>query len=97
MRAEREDDVVAGLGVRDAGPDLLHDARRFVAQHHRQRRRPVAVHDVPVAMADAGGLDLDADLARLRPLLLEVDHVEALVVLETHRGFHPDPPSGPAV
>ena len=77
-----------GLTLRDAGADLLDDARGLVAQHHRQRQRPVAVHDVPVAVADARGLDPDARLAGLGPLLLDVDDLERRVRLVEDGSFH---------
>src|SRR5262245_26462469 len=56
LGAEREDDVIARLDAGDACAHFLDDARRLVAEHHRQRQRPIAVHDVPVAVADARGL-----------------------------------------
>ena len=88
VRAEREDDVVALLDVADARPQLGDDAGGLVAQHHRQRQRPVAVHDVPVAHAHAGGLDLHAHLAGLRALLLQVQDLQRLVDFGQHGGTH---------
>src|SRR5207247_5677082 len=75
-RAEREDDVVAAAHVRDAGPDLLDDAGGLVPEHHRQGQGPVAVDDVPVAVADARRHHTHAGLTRLGALLLDVHHVE---------------------
>ena len=94
VRAEREDDVVALLDVGDARPELDDDAGRLVAQHHRQRQRPVAVHDVPVAHAHAGGLHLHAHLAGLRALLLQVEDLQRLVDFGQHGGTHGRSPSG---
>ena len=88
VRPEREDDVVAGLHVGDARADLLDDARRLVAEHHGKRRRPVAVHDVPVAVADARGLHLHAGLAGARALLGQVHDLEGRVRLEEHGSLH---------
>src|SRR5439155_16180365 len=88
LRTEREDDVIARLHVGDAAAYFLDDARRLVAEHHRQRQRPVAVHDVPVAVADARRLDGDPGLAGLGPLLLDVDDLERCVGLVEDRGFH---------
>ena len=88
VRAEREDDVVALLDVADAGAQLGDDAGGLVAQHHRQRQRPVAVHDVPVAHAHAGGLDLHPHLAGLGPLLLEVEDLQRLVDFGQDGGSH---------
>src|SRR6185503_8749754 len=88
VRAEREDDVVAGLDVRHAGADLLDDAGRLVAEHHRQRRSPVAVHDVPVAVTDPGRLDAHAGLAGPGPLLLDVHDLERSVGLVEDRRLH---------
>jgi hypothetical protein len=43
LRPEREDHMVAGFHCGDAGTDVLDDAGRLVAEHHRQRKRPVPV------------------------------------------------------
>ena len=86
--AEREDDVVALLDVAHAGAELDDDAGRLVTQHHGQRQRPVAVHDVPVAHAHAGGLHLHAHLAGLRALLLQVEQLQGLVDFGQHGGAH---------
>ena len=47
---------------RTAGPDRLDDARALVAEHERQRDRPVAVEGVQVGVADAAGGQPHADL-----------------------------------
>jgi hypothetical protein len=80
--------VVAGLDVGHARSHFLHDARRLVAEDHGQRELPVAVHDVPVAVADPRGLDTHARLARLRSLLLEVHDLQRLVRLVQDGSFH---------
>ena len=88
VRPEREDDVVALLDIGDAGSQLGDDAGGLVAQHHRQRQRPVAVHDVIVAHAHAGGLHLHAHLAGLRPLLLQIEDLQRLVDFGQDGGAH---------
>src|SRR4029453_11046493 len=88
LRTEREDDVIARLHAGNAGAHFLDDARRLVAEHHRQRQRPVAVHAVPVAVANAGRLDGHPGLAGPGPLLLDIDDLEWCVGLVEDRGFH---------
>jgi len=56
--------VVAGPDRGDRRPDLAHDARAFVPEHERRPDRPVAARRVEIALADAGGLDLDEHFAR---------------------------------
>ena len=87
MRPEREDDVVAGHDVGHARADLLDDARRLVAEHHGKRRRPVTVHDVPVAVADARGLHLHAGLAGARALLGQIHDLEGVFALKRTAAF----------
>ena len=88
MRAEGEDHVVARLHGAHAGTAFGDLARRLVARHDRHWRGPVAVHDVPVALADARGLHLDPHLARLGRIELAVDDLQGLVGLEQNGGFH---------
>ena len=45
-----------------SGPTSLDDARALVAEHHRRRERDGAVDHAHVAVAHAGGLDLDPHL-----------------------------------
>ena len=59
MRAEGKDDVVAGFDIVDLQPFLKDDPSSLVAEHYR--RRPVAVHDVPIAHADASCLGANTD------------------------------------
>ena len=94
LRPEREDHVIAGLDGDHAGADLLHDAGRLVTEHHRQRHGPVAVDDVPVAVAHTGRLHLHAGLADLGPLLLDLDDLQRSVGLVEDGGFHGWAPSG---
>ena len=65
-RVER-DDVVALLQRRDARPDVDDDAGAFVAEDRREQALRIgAGKGEVVGVADAGGLDLDQDLAGLR-------------------------------
>src|SRR5215467_14398128 len=88
LRTEGEDDVVARLHVLHAGRHLLHDTRRLVPENHGQGKLPVAVHDVPVAVAHPGRLDAHARFPRLRSLLLEVHDSEWGVGLVEDGGSH---------
>ena len=88
MRAEREDHVIARLDRGRARPVLHHDTGGLVAEHHGQRQRPVAVHDVPVAHAYARGFDLHAHLVVLGRLLLEVENLQGFVDFGQDRGAH---------
>jgi hypothetical protein len=88
LRPEREDHMVAGFHCGDAGTDVLDDAGRLVAEHHRQRKRPVPVDDVPVAVADPGRLDLDSGLAGLGIILLDIYDLKPSVDLVKDGRFH---------
>ena len=67
--------MVAGLQRFDAGPDIDHDARALMAEDRgKQALRIGARERERVGVADAGGLDLDQHLARLRPL--EIDRLD---------------------
>src|SRR3546814_13661172 len=61
-RAELEDDMVARLHVADAGADLDHLARTFVAHGQRHQAWPVAVDHRQVGMAEAAAADLHQHL-----------------------------------
>jgi hypothetical protein len=84
---EVEDDVVAWLAQRHARPDGLDDAGGFVAEDDRQRRPPLADHDVVVGVADAGGGHAHQDLALLRPVQLHLFDAEGRVGLIQDGGF----------
>ena len=88
LRAEGEDDVIARLDVGDPRTRLFDDARPLVAEHHRERQRPVAVDDVPVAVADAGRLHPHADLAGLGTLLVDLRDLEWLLGRVADRSLH---------
>ena len=61
----RHRDPIADRHLGHARAELDDDADALVTGHERRRRldRPVAVRGVDVGVAQAGGLDLDADLA----------------------------------
>src|SRR5690606_41562062 len=84
MRAERENDVLANTQMINSRAKLHDLARRLMTRHDRQWQRPVAIHDVPVAHANAGGLHLDAGLAGLCPLLLHIENFEWFIDLGQH-------------
>src|SRR5262249_13848586 len=65
-RVERND-VIPRLDRGNAGADLADDARAFMTKDGRKNSLAVeAIERVGVGMANARGLDLDQDLARLR-------------------------------
>ena len=59
-----ENDGVAGLDGGDTGAERLDDTGTFVAEDAWQRAVQIAHDHVPVAMADAGGSQTHAHLAR---------------------------------
>jgi hypothetical protein len=56
--------VIARRDLRDPRPDRLHDPRALVPGHHRVARLQVAVDEVQVGMAQAGGDEPHVHLAR---------------------------------
>ena len=63
--------MIARLEAGDAGADLGHHPGPFVAQDRRKQAfRILAGQREGIGMADAGRLDLDQNLTRLRPLEL---------------------------
>src|SRR5438105_2576386 len=81
--------VIAGAQRRHVGADRLDDARALVAQHDGaiEGPAPLAIDDVEVAVADAGGRGAHEDLAA--PGLVDLDrlHRERLVGLAKDRGL----------
>ena len=61
---EHERHMVAALQTHDPGPELFHDAGRFVAQHHGHPPGRVAVDDGEIRVAQPGSGHFDQDLAR---------------------------------
>src|SRR6266480_4072257 len=78
VRDEREDHVVTRLHAGHARPDLLDDPGAFVAEHHGQPRREVAVRDVDVGVAQARVGVADQNLAVLRAVQVELFDLDAL-------------------
>ena len=60
--------MVSDLDVPHSETDLDDLARGFVAQRHRDRSGPVAVHDGQVGVTEPRGFDRDEDLALARAL-----------------------------
>src|SRR5262249_30352388 len=87
-RVER--DYVVALPHRgDARPDLDHDAGALVPEDRgEQAFRIGAGARELVGVADAGGLDLDQDLAGLRTVERHRRDLERLAFLERHRRPH---------
>ena len=76
LRDPRDHDVVAHLQVVDAFTELGDRARALVAEDRGQADGQGAVHDREVGVADARGAELDADLAGLRPVEIDVEDLE---------------------
>ena len=53
--------MIAGLDVVHHRADRFDHARRLVAEHRRARERILALHEVQVAVAQAGGSRPDQD------------------------------------
>ncbi len=62
---ERQYDMIARYHMRNICADTVDDARAFVTEHHRRRRREVKMHGRDVRMTQSGGDDSDQDLVRL--------------------------------
>ena len=80
--------MVAGLQVRDVGPDRLDHAGRLVPEHRRHRARVLALHEVEVGVADAGRDRLHQHLAGADRADLHVVDDELARDLFEHRCFH---------
>ena len=85
-----EDDVLADARRVDALPDRVDHAGALVAQHHRQRHGPLAVHVGQVGAADAGGQQPHAHLVAARRVEVELAHLERLVGLDQDGGADAD-------
>ena len=77
-RDEHHDDMIADLEIVHARPELLHDAGRFVTQHHRRRPRPVSIDDGKIGVAQAGRADLHHHFAVAGIVKLELLNRERL-------------------
>ena len=65
---ERHHDTVARHGIGHPVADFFDDAGGLVAEQHRQRAGPIAVHDAEVGGADARGLDAHQQFAGRGPI-----------------------------
>ena len=72
----------------DSLADGLDDAGALVAEQHRERMVVAGSHDVEVGVADAGGLDPDASLARARLVQLDLLDAEVLELVENYAAIH---------
>ncbi len=64
----QQNDVIARHYAGHASADLLHDARAFVAENHREQPLRIRARARElIGVTDARGLQLDQHLARLRP------------------------------
>src|SRR6185312_9390648 len=86
LRRVERNDVIA-LGHRgDARADVDDDARALVAEDHREQPLRIGARAGElVGVTDAGRLDLDQDLACLRPLELDLFDDRRLARLVRHR------------
>ncbi len=63
----KRNDVIALFKRGDAGTDVDHDARAFMAQDRRENAFRIGTRErVVVGMANPGGLDLNQHLAEFR-------------------------------
>jgi len=72
-------DVVAGLHARHAFAHLHHDARAFMAQHHRKQTLGVVTRERErVGVTNAGVRDLDQHLALARRRDIDLHNLQRL-------------------
>jgi len=66
--------MIAGLEIRDAGADIEHDARAFMAEDDREygADRAMAFEHPEIGMAEARGLELHQHLAGRRRIELDL-------------------------
>jgi hypothetical protein len=79
MSAARDEgghDMVAHREVRHAGADLFDHPRALMAEHHRQRPRPVAVDDGQIGMAKTGGAHAQQHLAGSGRCKVDLDDLQ---------------------
>ena len=82
--------MITRLHAGHARPDLLDDPGAFVAEHHGQPRRQVAVRDVDIGVAQARVGVADQNLAVLRAVQVELFDLDALAgfVYDSRLGLH---------
>src|SRR5712691_3577435 len=87
-RAPPQHDAISRRKRGDAGADVFHDARSFVAQQHRQRVRPARLDDVEIAVADPARFDPDEHLAFARRVDLDLFEVETADFAQDDAAIH---------
>ena len=85
---EGQDDLVALAGQRDAGSGLDDGAGALVSEDDGDGDGGVAVHEVAVAAADAGGTDLHQDFAGLRLIEINLTDIERLTNFPHYGSFN---------
>ena len=76
---EGDDNAVAGLDVGDVVADFLDDAGGLVTEDGRARHGVLALHEVEVGVADAGGAGADEDLVGAGLVDIDIFDDEGLV------------------
>ena len=85
---EGEDDLVALRGEGHARAGLDDGAGALVSEHHWDGDGGVAVHEMAVAAADAGGTDLHQYLAGLRLIEVDLADIERLTNFPQYGSFY---------
>jgi len=80
--------VVAWLDARHIRADLFHDPGTFVTEDGWQGRVEVATHEMPVAVADAGGGDPYKHFAGARRIEDEIFDLERGAQCMENGGLH---------
>ena len=86
--ADARDHVIAGLQVRDLRADRFDDAGRLVAEHRGYRARVLALHEVEVGVAQAGGDRLHQHFVRADGADLHVVDDQLAGNVFEHSSFH---------
>jgi hypothetical protein len=84
----RQRDRIPDLAIRDARPDRLDHPGALVAHDDRGRADPLAEPDVEVRVADAGGEELDPDLAG--PWLVQLERLDRRRLADGRQDGGPD-------
>src|SRR5262249_32226079 len=80
-------DVIVLAHARDVCPNLAHDARALVPEHHRHFHRPVAARRMQIAVTHAGGAHLDEDFAGSGGPDIDRLHRQRLALFPEDGGF----------
>jgi hypothetical protein len=80
FRRVKRDHMIARLHRGDAGPDLAHDARAFMAKDRGENALAVqTIQRIGIGVANARRLDLDQDFAGLGAFQVELDDFKRLL------------------